>query len=180
MGSHIGTTFAFYVRALRPETADSGQNQTEGAQEGCSKLVKDAMNSRSPVFSTRIKPHMANTKHTILVVEDNLVNQKVVCQQLRKKGYTVYAACHGAEALEFLERTVFWKGREETGIALSVVLLDIEMPVMDGLTCIRKIRQLEVEGVLNTHIPVISVSANARYEQVQNARLAGMVGFYPP
>lgn len=46
---------------------------------------------------------------------------------------------------------------------------------MDGLTCTRKIRELEAQGKLSGHIPIIAVTANARSEQIQTALNAGMV-----
>ncbi|KAK5161520.1 hypothetical protein LTR04_004284 [Oleoguttula sp. CCFEE 6159] len=52
--------------------------------------------------------------------------------------------------------------------------MDQEMPVMDGLTCTRKIRELESEGKLVRHVPIIAVTANARSEQIQTAMAAGM------
>lgn len=57
---------------------------------------------------------------------------------------------------------------------LGVVLMDQEMPVMDGLTCTRKIRELEREGKLTGHVPIIAVTANARAEQIQTALDTGM------
>lgn len=52
--------------------------------------------------------------------------------------------------------------------------MDIEMPVMDGLQCTRKIRNYQESGEINGHIPIMAVSANARSEQVSQARDAGM------
>jgi CheY-like chemotaxis protein len=177
MGTHNGTTFAFYVSALRPQKMTKAANAMEVTiSVGSGLPVDTATTPYRPPIPVQTESRFSATELTILVVEDNLVNQKVMCRQLRKKGYVVYTACHGLEALEFLEQTKFWSGKEDTGKDLSVILLDIEMPVMDGLTCVRKIRQLEIEGVLNAHIPVVSVSANARHEQVQNAKVAGMVG----
>lgn len=60
------------------------------------------------------------------------------------------------------------------GEDLSIVLMDIEMPVMDGLTCIRRIRELQASEHIIGHIPVLAVSANARSEQVRQAVEAGM------
>lgn len=180
MGKHKGTTFAFYVSALRPQETAKIEDKTEPTSTGSGAPVAIFTEPQRPPVSVLVESHASTSAEiTILVVEDNLVNQKVMCRQLRKKGYVVYTACHGLEALEFLEQTKFWKGKEGTGKDLSVILLDIEMPVMDGLTCVRKIRQLEHEGVLNAHIPVVSVSANARHEQVQNAKVAGMVSYCP-
>ena len=52
-------------------------------------------------------------------------------------------------------------------------LMDIEMPVMDGLAAVRQIRKHEEEGTYRFHLPVIGVSANARMEQQQGMIIAG-------
>ncbi|KAK6842841.1 hypothetical protein PG995_001853 [Apiospora arundinis] len=120
---------------------------------------------------------------SVLIVEDNLVNQKVLSQQLRKAGCQVHVSNHGAEALEFLRKTSYWAvlkvgGTKATSppqlLDLDVILMDIEMPVMDGLTCTRKIRKYQESGEIDGHIPIMAVSANARSEQVSQARDAGM------
>jgi signal transduction histidine kinase/CheY-like chemotaxis protein len=110
----------------------------------------------------------------VLVVEDNLVNQKVASKQLRNCGYSVHVANHGEEALEFLKRTEYWNSTSG-GEKLSVVLMDLEMPIMDGITCVKKIRELQAEGVIRGHVPVIAVTANARKDQIMDALSAGMV-----
>lgn len=97
----------------------------------------------------------------------------------------VYVANHGEEALEFLRRTEHWTSNaagEATGVhsdvpalvKLSVILMDIEMPVMDGLACARQIRAFQESGQVKGHIPIMAVSANARSEQVQQSQDAGM------
>lgn len=98
----------------------------------------------------------------ILLVEDNLVNQRVLSKQLRKAGCIVYTADNGFEALDHLSNTHF---EQPAGIPLSVVLMDLEMPEMDGLTCVKRIRDMETEGALRGHVPVIAVTANVRNEQ---------------
>jgi len=115
----------------------------------------------------------------ILVVEDNLVNQKVLANQLRKEGHTVHVANHGKEALDFIRRSVWWTDmclKCGTTRLLSVILLDMEMPVMDGLTCVKKIREYQTEGEIRGHLPVIGVTANARDDQLVKCLKAGMVG----
>jgi CheY-like chemotaxis protein len=111
----------------------------------------------------------------ILIVEDNIVNQRVLQKQLRSMGFGTEVANHGGEALRILKQSHFWIGNERTGSNLTVILMDLEMPVMDGLTCAKKIRELEVDGTIVKHVPVIAVTANARLEQIEAALAAGMV-----
>ena len=54
---------------------------------------------------------------------------------------------------------------QDDGTEVDVVLMDMEMPVMDGNTATRMIRQAEVEGRLRRHVPILGISANARSEQ---------------
>ncbi|KAJ4299349.1 hypothetical protein N0V90_004594 [Kalmusia sp. IMI 367209] len=124
----------------------------------------------------------------VLVVEDNLVNQKVLAKQLRNLGCVVSVANHGGEALDFLKTTSRWrdadahlKNSDETQNnvvdlpeELHLVLMDWEMPVMNGLTAVAKIREFERDGGLMGHIPVIGVTANARDQQIQAAMNVGM------
>jgi CheY-like chemotaxis protein len=95
-------------------------------------------------------------------------------------------ANHGLEALQQLQRSWFWKRDVEDEddddmeavqdrINISVILMDLEMPVMDGMTCAKRIRQLEEQGTLLRHIPIIAVTAYARPEQIANAKAAGVV-----
>jgi CheY-like chemotaxis protein len=103
----------------------------------------------------------------VLLVEDNIINQQVLGKQLKKAGCHVSVANHGLEALEILERETF-----------DIVLMDLEMPVLDGLGAMRRIRQgeLEREGP-PTRLPVIAVTANVRKEQIDSAIAAGAVSF---
>ena len=128
----------------------------------------------------------------VLVVEDNLVNQKVLAKQLRNLGCIVSVANHGAEALDFLKKTCHWKQTDtppnsalsddaqssnpfsNIPVELSIILMDWEMPVMNGLTAVARIRDLERKGALDRHIPVIGVTANVRPQQIEKAMDAGM------
>jgi signal transduction histidine kinase/AmiR/NasT family two-component response regulator len=109
----------------------------------------------------------------VLIVEDNIINQKVLSNQLRRAGCIVHVANHGIECLEFLDRSIYCS-KSGGDVPLSIVLLDLEMPTMDGLTCIRHIRERQVAGQIERHIPVIAVTANARSEQISLAIEAGM------
>ncbi|KAF2170084.1 hypothetical protein M409DRAFT_64452 [Zasmidium cellare ATCC 36951] len=112
----------------------------------------------------------------VLIVEDNLVNQKVLQKQLKNNGTVVHLANHGGEALEKIMQSTYWRDSKGPGprLELGVVLMDQEMPVMDGLTASRRIREFEAEGKLTGHVPIIAVTANARPEQIQTALDAGM------
>jgi len=93
---------------------------------------------------------------------------------LRNTGFQTEVANHGGEALEILKASQFWKGNETHGNELAIILMDLEMPTMDGLTCARTIRELEDEGMVVKHVPIIAVTANARLEQIESAIAAGM------
>ncbi|KAK5121831.1 hypothetical protein LTR85_004706 [Meristemomyces frigidus] len=176
-----GSTFAFYIVASRttaPEsfalpasasgTATDTQNRVSrphtSLMEGTSStLDKTTLNGTD----ARQKP----VEH-LLIVEDNLVNQKVMSKQLTGAGYKVSVANHGVEALEHINRTHFSTLKENK--PLDVVLMDIEMPIMGGLECTRKIRAMQESGELRAHVPIIGVTANAREQQQSAALEAGM------
>lgn len=83
----------------------------------------------------------------------------------------------GGEALDFLRKTTVWADEdvESERMELSLILMDLEMPIMDGLTCTRRIRDLQREGRIIGHIPIIAVTANTRLEQMEVAVESGMV-----
>jgi CheY-like chemotaxis protein len=97
---------------------------------------------------------------------------------LTKAGCIVTVANHGQEALEALQLTDKWKGNLG-GTPIDVVLMDVEMPVMDGLAATRQIRSLERAGDLVDHIEIIAVTANVRQEQIERANEAGVDGTLP-
>jgi CheY-like chemotaxis protein/HPt (histidine-containing phosphotransfer) domain-containing protein/anti-sigma regulatory factor (Ser/Thr protein kinase) len=97
---------------------------------------------------------------TVLLVEDNPVNQRVAQLFLERAGCEVVIAPDGSEALEVL--------RERR---MDLVLMDVQMPVMDGLEATRRIRT-EIAG--GTRIPVVGLTASAMKEQVEACRAAGM------
>lgn len=129
----------------------------------------------------------------VLVVEDNLINQRITRRWLDKY-YRTDVANHGIEALEkvcqsdrYIPETISTEHVKPSLVPssahgsstprpfpLSLILMDIEMPVQDGLTCTRRIRDMEKRGrIAGGRIPIIACSANARAEQVQEAKEAG-------
>ena len=99
-----------------------------------------------------------------------------MAQQLARAGCAkVHVAHHGLDALEFLSKTTFFNSAtQQNPIPLSLILLDVEMPVMDGLTAARRIREMEDRGEIARHVPIIAITANARKEQITAALEAGM------
>jgi CheY-like chemotaxis protein len=104
------------------------------------------------------------------------VNQKVLQRQLQNNGISTKVANHGGEALDALKSSTYWASTSSpsTPDEISVVLMDKEMPIMDGLQCTSKIRELEQEGKFRRHVPIIAVTANARAEQIATLLAAGM------
>lgn len=99
-----------------------------------------------------------------LLVEDNVINQKVLRHHLQREDCAVQVANHGLEALEMMCAPE---------AHFDVVLMDMQMPVMDGLTATREIRNLERDGTLQGRTPIIAVTANVRQEQIECAVAAG-------
>jgi CheY-like chemotaxis protein len=180
-----GSTFAFYVKARRSSapTNDAEQSPLENGpgRKGAARSLRVSnirteagLNSSIPSLE-KMPSGSAPETLKILIVEDNLVNQRVLAKQLRNAGCVVYLANHGGEAIERVKESRFWKGREGDGLDIHVILMDLEMPVMDGTTAARRIREFQLAGDLVQHIPVIAVTANAREEQIKLTLDAGIV-----
>jgi len=174
-----GSIFSFYVAARRssPPPDNSGIPLVHRASDSKGKKEITAMASKEDKHGKTLTTptpaaSAAPLKKKVLIVEDNLVNQKVLSKQLKNLGTEVHVANHGGEALEKLRQSTYCT--EGGTLELGVVLMDQEMPVMDGLTCTKMIRQLEREGKIRGHVPIIAVTANARNEQIQTALDVGM------
>ncbi|KAK4495273.1 hypothetical protein PRZ48_013602 [Zasmidium cellare] len=168
-----GSTFAFYVQATKCAPSQSGaSNQETYSIPWTSAGIRT--NRRESEDISKVESRSPNGRSVkdchILLVEDNLVNQRVMMKQLQKAGYTVNICNHGQEALDYINTTHFAK---EDGAKLDIVLCDVEMPVMDGLEFSQKTRTMERQGQLNGEVPMIAVTANARVEQQELALQAG-------
>jgi CheY-like chemotaxis protein len=102
------------------------------------------------------------------------VNQRVLQTQFKNLGFRVHVANNGQEALNFVQESRMWWDKAKTGQLLSLVLMDIEMPVMNGIEATQNIRRFQAEGLLTEHVPIIAITANARSEQISVAKASGM------
>lgn len=98
----------------------------------------------------------------VLIAEDNAINRELLRELLEARGHTVIEACNGQEALDALEQT-----------QPDILLLDINMPVMDGLAAVRKIR----ENPQLARLPILAVTANAMLGERENILNAGFDGY---
>jgi CheY-like chemotaxis protein/two-component sensor histidine kinase len=96
----------------------------------------------------------------VLLVEDSVFNQQVACEVMKQAEMEVAIANNGQEALEMVQEKPF-----------DLVLMDIQMPVMDGLAAARAIRDL---GGKFTKLPIVAMSANAMAEDQKKSLAAGM------
>lgn len=169
-----GTTFAFYVKARKaPMPSDpSFLMQPFPAPINVRTQNRQAQQQKK-LQTTADLNDQKNLK--VLLCEDNVVNAKVLKHQLLKANCEVHVANHGMEALDLLQKSLAWQGmsEEQSAIDFDVILMDIEMPIMDGLTCTRRIRQLEKEGKLRHKLKIIAITANARQEQIDTIKQAG-------
>ncbi|WP_045380497.1 response regulator [Vibrio campbellii] len=110
----------------------------------------------------KIEPNHPSKAVNLLVVEDTESNQLVIKLILNKLGHNVFIASHGAEAIAFLE---------EQRQNIDIILMDVSMPIMDGITATRLIRQ---KGI---NIPIIALTAHALESDKTTCMKAGMDGF---
>jgi len=102
----------------------------------------------------------------ILLAEDNPINQRVALFNLKKMGHNVEIAGNGSEALEMFKTKSY-----------DLVLMDIQMPVMDGLESTELIRRFEIEQKAKNPIPIIAMTANAMKGDREKFISKGMSGY---
>jgi CheY-like chemotaxis protein/HPt (histidine-containing phosphotransfer) domain-containing protein len=129
-------------------------------------LVDQVLTGKPP--QTVVRKAAADTMPTfsgsrILLVEDNPVNQRVAQRLLEKTSAHVTVANNGEEALARLLAARF-----------DLVLMDCQMPVMDGFTATRRIREIEARRGYPKRLPIIALTANVMSEDRENCAAAGM------
>lgn len=142
--------------------SEVGRGSTFTVTLPCEAAAAAAVESAAPI-AVPAPPEGPAGGVRILVVEDNHVNQKVVTAVLRKRGFCIELANDGQEALQKLE----------TSGSFDLVLMDVQMPVLDGLEATRLIRK---EARWNS-LPIIAMTAHAMNGDKERCLEAGMNGY---
>ena len=160
----LDTIMTILGRHLEQEGSEfSSQNSAARIQQSRVKSqelkVKNYENNRN-----YDSPGLNFPKLRILLAEDNLVNQKVALKQLQSLGYSADVVGNGKEALQLLEK-----------IPYDLILMDCQMPVLDGLETTKEIHRWQESSFVNGRRPVvIAMTANAMKEDQQMCLDAGM------
>lgn len=104
----------------------------------------------------------------VLLAEDNPVNQRLATRLLEKRGHRVAVACNGQEALEALEKETF-----------DLVLMDVQMPEMDGFEATKLLREKEKGQQEGVHLPVVALTAHVMKGDRERCLASGMDDFLP-
>ncbi len=123
-----------------------------------------ASSSTAPLASTVVSPYKYN-KLSVLLAEDNIVNQKVAVRMLEKVGAQVDIAQNGNEALKLIESKTY-----------QMIFMDCQMPEMDGFDATRAIRNFE-KSHDRVRTPIIALTANAQEGDREECLAAGMTDF---
>lgn len=178
-----GSVFAFYIETRHvdaPGPHTNGVSPLAGQAVG----MPRSLSTTNETHKVPIRARAHSTLQTngdgirghVLLVEDNLVNQKIFAKHLKRVGFDVSVANHGQEALDVLEKSGRWRltQTDDERNSIDVICLDVEMPIMGGLECSRRIRELEDAHHPCRPLPIIAITANVRPAQVASALDAGM------
>lgn len=135
-----GSTFYFTTRLQCAKAPDVSSVMMEAAPPAPQKTIRDI---------------------SILLAEDNIVNQKIAARMLEKRGWTVKTAENGKQVLEYLEQGAF-----------DLILMDAQMPVLDGYQATAMIRRREKKT--GQHIPIVALTARAMSGDRKRCLDAGM------
>jgi two-component system, sensor histidine kinase and response regulator len=124
-------------------------------------MQKTSGDQSRPPLITRHTVREARMRISILLAEDNPVNQMLAVKVLEKMGHTISVAGNGLQALDLLEKGHF-----------QVILMDVQMPEMDGFETTRVIR--EKEKLTGGHIPIVAMTAHAMTGDRERCLAAGM------
>lgn len=168
---HDGTGLGLAISRSLVELMGGGitaRNCDEGGAEFHFSLpLPIALPPTEVVVAPPVSPPMKPLTGRVLVVEDNETNRTVVRLMLEQLGLSVDLACNGAEAVD--------RGADDS---YRLILMDCQMPVMDGFDATREIRRIQTTQHLRP-VPIIALTANVQPSDVELCMAAGMDGFLP-
>ncbi len=126
--------------------------------------IEEGKPQKTAVFEEYFQRELRIDGLNILLVEDNVINQEIVRELLEEEGATVRVCQNGKEGVEAFDKSELFY--------YDAILMDITMPVMDGLEATREIRSIDREDA--SLVPIIAMTANAFLEDVGKSKEAGM------
>ncbi|MEM7533006.1 MAG: ATP-binding protein [Chloroflexota bacterium] len=141
-----GTAFVETIAMSRPAMSDpTSTSPLSSSRNGSSKLSsRNGRKGGQDEGKTGERPKFAEQYPlSILLVEDNIVNQKVATRFLKRLGYAIDIANHGKEALEMVEQRLVSHPNDSPANLYDLVLMDVHMPELDGLEATQQIRQMQ-------------------------------------
>jgi len=118
----------------------------------------------APALVTRQSWRVGQRTLTILLAEDNTVNQKLASRLLEKRGHRVVVAANGNQALDIVRKE-----------KLDLIIMDVQMPEMDGLEATTAIRAMEKQT--GRHLPIVALTAHAMTGDRERCLTVGMDGY---
>jgi signal transduction histidine kinase/DNA-binding NarL/FixJ family response regulator len=161
-----GSTFWFRLTLPRSAGAAAGDAAREAREGARPRAQAAAQAATQAIASQAIAPVQRDAAHLrLLLVEDVPLNQELACAVLESQGYTVEVAGDGAEAITAVATAV------AAGRPYDLVLMDVQMPRVDGLTATRRIRALAPPAC---DTPIVAMTANVLPAQIEELRASGM------
>ena len=137
-------------------------------ETGCPFTLKSKSNSTSKVADTSSKTNKLGIYcgRKVLIVDDEFINREIVTKYLERLGFSVDQAVEGEDCLKR-----FKLGRYD------LIVMDLQMPVLDGFQTVQQIRRLEEQEVVDKRVPILALSASVTGKVWNKCKAVGMNGY---